>query len=214
MRQASEDGVNVAPGSQLQRARAGDTHALGVLLSGFRDYLLVIANGELDAAVRAKCGPSDVVQDTFISAQRAFHQFAGATTAELQHWLKQIVLNRCRDMHAAYRDAAKRDVRREMPLEGLGSVVGPVAGLAVHTKTPSRHAIKAEEAAQIVAALQTLPEDMRRAVWLRNWECLPFDEIGRRLERSSEAARKLFSRGVRQLGQILEESHEAGPLSR
>lgn len=211
MERLSHVGGASAIEAQLCLAKHGDSAALGKLIAGFRDYLVAIAQGELDPALRAKLGPSDVVQDTYLLAQRGIEHFAGSTEAELKQWLRQILLNRCRDLRDAYFDTAKRDVRREFPLQGAGSVAGLLAGAAVDTKTPSRHAMKSEQAAWIMESLQTLPDDMREAIWLRNWECLSFDEIGRRLGKSSEAARKLFSRGVRRLGDSLSNGSGAEP---
>src|SRR5262245_36626092 len=46
--------------ARFAAARAGSTEALGQLLDQFRLYLLEIANGELDAVLRNKVGPSDI----------------------------------------------------------------------------------------------------------------------------------------------------------
>lgn len=193
-------------GRLLPSARAGDADALGELLLGFREYLLAIAQDELKRAVRAKLGPSDVVQDTFLRARQRFGDFAGSTDAELKAWLQEILRNRCRDLHDAHLGAAKRDARREVALEAAGSANSPVAALAVDTQTPSQHAVADEDARLLMLALEHLPEDMRRVVWLRNWESLPFDEIGQKMGRSAEAVRKLFTRAVRRLGDELEQA--------
>ena len=44
-----------------------------------------------------------------------------------------------------------------------------------------------------------MPEDYRRAVTLRFQEGLSFEEIGRQMGRSAEAARKLWSRAMERL---------------
>lgn len=54
------------------------------------------------------------------------------------------------------------------------------------------------------AALQRLSEEQRRVIRLRNWDELTFAEIGRRLNRSEEAARKLWTRSVEKLQAELE----------
>lgn len=196
-------------GRLLPRARTGDATALGQLLQGFREYLLAIAQDELKRAVRTKVGPSDVVQETFLRAKQGFGEFAGSTDAELKAWLQEILRNRCRDLHDAHLGAAKRDARREIALEAAGSrVPHPLAGIAVDTQTPSQHAVADEDARRLMLALEHLPDDMRRVVWLRNWESLGFEEIGQKLDRSAEAVRKLFARAVRRLGDELEETDE------
>src|SRR2546429_538415 len=61
----------------LQDARGGSREALGCVLESCRGYLLQIAWEELDPALRAKGGASDLVQETFLKAQRHFAQFQG-----------------------------------------------------------------------------------------------------------------------------------------
>jgi RNA polymerase sigma-70 factor (ECF subfamily) len=72
--------------ASASNARAGSALALGQLLEGCRQYLLVAAARGLDAALASKGGPSNVVQRTFLEAQRDFHQFVGDSEAELIAW--------------------------------------------------------------------------------------------------------------------------------
>jgi len=61
----------------IPAARAGSRTALGELLESCRHYLLSVGNDELDRRLHAKVGASDVVQETFLDAQRDFEQFRG-----------------------------------------------------------------------------------------------------------------------------------------
>src|SRR5947209_3557782 len=70
----------------LAAARTGSADALGRLLEACRGYLLLIGQRELDPALRAKGGASDLVQQTFLEAQRDFARFRGATEADLLAW--------------------------------------------------------------------------------------------------------------------------------
>src|SRR5262245_40328741 len=56
--------------ARLAMARAGEGEALGRVLDSCRGYLLMIARQELDAGLQAKGGASDLVQETFVDAQR------------------------------------------------------------------------------------------------------------------------------------------------
>lgn len=201
-----QNGRQPAPAETLLRARAGDPAALGELLDGFRDYLLAVAHHELDGNLRARLGPSDLVQETFLRSQRAFADFKGASHEELKSWLAQILVNRCRDLRDAHLLTAKRGAHHEVPLVPDGSAIGPVDGLAIDTLTPSGHAVVDEEVAQLMSALAGLPDECRQVVWLRNWEGLGFEEIGHRTNRTAEAARKVFSRAVQKLAEQLEPS--------
>src|SRR5262245_58290664 len=73
----------------LSDARAGSPEALGAVLEACRGYLLLIAQGELSPDLRAKAGASDLVQQTFLDAQRDFGRFRGESVAELRAWLRR-----------------------------------------------------------------------------------------------------------------------------
>jgi RNA polymerase sigma factor (sigma-70 family) len=63
----------------------------------------------------------------------------------------------------------------------------------------------ARERAELVRrALDRLPEDYRWALLWRYQETLSFEEIGRLLQRSPNAARKLWARALVRLQQELE----------
>src|SRR5262245_48585713 len=151
----------------LPAARAGSNEALGQALEACRHYLLHLAERELDPALRAKGGASDLVQQTFLEAQRDFARFHGDTEAELLAWLKPLLRHNVGKFARTYRDTHKRGVGRETPLEGEGSAAGPGAGLAAHTPTPSGLAMQREQDEALERALQRLPEDYRQVITLR-----------------------------------------------
>jgi RNA polymerase sigma-70 factor (ECF subfamily) len=183
----------------LPAARAGSREALGKLLEAARQYLLSIARQELDADLTAKNSPSDMVQETFVEVQRAFDQFKGDTEAELLAWMRQLLLNRVGKLRRRYRDTQKRRLAREVNLHSDDSSEGLAGRLAADVLSPSGQAMEHEQDEALQAALGRLPEDYRRVITLRYQEQLPFEEIGRLLERSPDAARKLWARAVERL---------------
>jgi RNA polymerase sigma-70 factor (ECF subfamily) len=183
----------------LPAARAGSHDALGRVLEACRDYLLRIANDRLDADLQAKGGASDLVQETFLEAHRDFARFQGTTEAELLAWLRCLLLNNAANFARHYRATSKRQIGREVRLENDDSSGGGNAGLAAGTSTPSMEAMAHEKAEAVVKALARLPEDYRRVIELRNEERRDFDEIGRLMNRSTDAARRLWSRAIERL---------------
>ncbi len=188
----------------LPAARAGSREALGRVLSAARRYLHTIARQELDPDLRAKNSPSDLVQETFVEAQRDFGQFQGDTEAELLAWLRQLLLHRVGKLRRRYRDTHKRRLGREVALGGDSSSGGLAGGLAADVLSPSGQAMEHEQDQALQAALGRLPDDYRRVITLRYQEQLPFEEIGRLLERSPDAARKLWARAVERLQEELD----------
>jgi RNA polymerase sigma-70 factor (ECF subfamily) len=185
-------------GRWLAEARGGCHDALGQALEACRAYLLLIAEEELDPELRRKGGASDLVQETFLEAQRDFLRFQGATPDEWRAWLRRLLLNNVTDFGRRYRVTTKRDAGREVPLDDSG---GPARDLAAADTPPSGRAMAQEQSEALAAALTRLPEDYRQVILLRYQEQLSFEEIGSQLGRTPEAARMLWVRAVERLKQ-------------
>jgi RNA polymerase sigma-70 factor (ECF subfamily) len=194
-------------GQRLAAARAGSREALGEALEACRAYLLVVAERELDPALRAKGGASDLVQQTFLEAQRDFGRFHGSSAEQLRAWLRQILRNNVASFARQFRDTQKRQAGREVALP-QSTPSGP-GGLATDTPTPSRHAIADEDAAALQAALERLPDDYRQVIALRYDEDRPFGEIAQIMQRSPNAVRKLWARAVEQLQREMGKDHDS-----
>jgi RNA polymerase sigma-70 factor (ECF subfamily) len=185
----------------LPAARAGSPEALGRALEACRRYLLEIANRELDRALQAKGGASDIVQQTFMEAQRDFPRFGGDSEEELRAWLRQMLLHNLGKFARQYRGTQKRRVGREVALNVGGTSADNNAQLAASTPSPSGQAMEQEQARALEAAMLRLPDDYRQVIRLRYQDELSFEEIGRQLNRSAGAARKLWVRAVERLQQ-------------
>ncbi len=129
----------------LANARAGSPEALGAVLEAHRRYLLLVAEKELAHDLRAKGGASDLVQDTFIEAQRDFRQFRGETDNEFRGWLRRILLRNLGNFTQRYRGTDMRDVGREVELPAGSSVGAPGGELAAASATPSGLAMANEQ---------------------------------------------------------------------
>lgn len=182
----------------LQRARAGCSRALGELFDRCRPVLLEWASRALGNRFRAKHGPSDLVQQSFLEAQRDFNAFQGASDQELLAWLRQILTHNLMDFARKYQPTTKRALDRESAEEDavLNSVVA-------QDPSPSQHASTREQVLLLQEALLGLDEEKRLALRLRHQEQLSFIEIGRRLGKSEEAARKIWARAVEELRRVI-----------
>jgi RNA polymerase sigma-70 factor (ECF subfamily) len=188
-------------GGLLAAARAGSREALGRVLEGCRRYLLGVAEGELGQDLRSKGGASDIVQETFLEAGRDFAGFQGSSPEEFRAWLRQMLLHRIGAFTRRYRATGKREIGREIELGANGSWGGIEQAPAGSNLSPSGVAIEHERALALRRALDRLPEQYRRVVILRLEEERSFEEIGRLLERSPEAARKVWTRAMERLSQ-------------
>ncbi|HZU36590.1 MAG TPA: sigma-70 family RNA polymerase sigma factor [Gemmataceae bacterium] len=195
-------------GELLKKARAGSRTALGQLLESCRAYLLLVANDNVDADLRSKGGASDLVQQTFLEAQQDFQQFDGQTQGELLNWLRGILRHNLADFRRHYRDRGARQVSQEQPLSDV-ELSQLRDRLRADTPLPEDKAAAAEDAGVVRRAISLLPANHRQVVEWRNYEGLPFEAIGKRLNRSAEAARKLWVRAIDQLSTMLEDPNRA-----
>jgi RNA polymerase sigma-70 factor, ECF subfamily len=187
----------------LTAARAGSRDDLGRALEACRAYLLGVACRELDADLHAKGGASDLVQETFLDAQRDFARFQGRSGEELLAWLRQLLLHNVADFTRRYRHTAGRAVDREVPLDTEGPSGAPAQQLPGAEPSASARARADEQAEALQRALGRLPEDYRRVILLRYQEQHSFETIGQVMQRTPKAARMLWARAVKRLRQEL-----------
>jgi len=186
----------------IQAARQGCQTAIGQIVVQCRPYLLAIANDALDGEIAAKVGASDIVQNSMLSAQRCLNEFEGESEEELLAWLRGILINDLKQMHRHFH-TAKRQIDREQPFRD-DSLNRDGSALIDKGDSPSSLAAEREQEEQLYRALQKLSADERRVVELRNWQRLAFAEIGQHMDRSADAARKLWSRAIVRLQTLLE----------
>jgi RNA polymerase sigma-70 factor (ECF subfamily) len=190
----------------IARARSGSAPALDELIGTYRSYLLLVANEEIDPKLRGKVAASDVVQEACTEIARQFGGFRGGKEQEWRAWIRQMLMHDLLDARRRFFETGKRDLAKEVPLDKPSSTER-MPPIFAGDPSPRSHLIAQEEAALLRAALRRLPEDYRQAVQLRNWQLLSFDEVGQRMGRSAEAARKLWSRAIEQLQREME-GHE------
>lgn len=176
----------------LHQARQGAAEQIGNLIDASRDYLVLMANREMLEGLRSKFSPSDIVQETCVRAFERFEQFQGQCEEEWLAWLRQILLRQIGTLRRRYVEAEIRNVRRETELSAAGH-------MATDSDTPSRRATVKESVTRIERAMARLPGDYQLVLQLREWELLSFQEIGRQMGRSEEAARQLWYRALDRL---------------
>lgn len=200
---AATENTNTSPDNMdfemlLDAARTGSSEAAGELVARYRAYLLKVAGNRVDPDLRQKMGVSDVVQEAMLTAHRILESFKGHTEAQWKAWLKTIVGNDIGDLQRRFRDAAKRDIRRELGTPDPQNSA-PEIDIQRPGPGPRTEATMNEDSLRLNAALERLPEEYRQVIRLRNWDQLSYEEIGERMGRSGEATRKLWTRAIKRL---------------
>jgi RNA polymerase sigma-70 factor (ECF subfamily) len=193
------------PGMLLDAARAGDLSARGRLFDMYRGYLKLLARLQADQRLQSKLDASDLVQEAFLQAHRAFDQFQGDTEAELTAWLRQILASKMADQMRRYYGSQQRNVRLERELaRDLDQSSSALNGdLQAAQSSPSRQAERREQAVLLAAALEQLPEAYREVIILHQLEDLAFPEVARRMGRSVDSVKNLWLRALPGLRRLL-----------
>jgi RNA polymerase sigma-70 factor, ECF subfamily len=185
-------------------ARQGSSTCLGRLLTLYSNYLKLLISTQLDDRLQGRVSPSDIVQETFFEAHRDFAQFRGQSSGEFVAWLRQILVHNILRVVEQHLLTEKRDVRREISLEQIGrrleeSTVRLESLLAQSAESPSGNAQRHEQELILANALAELPCDYREVIMLRHIEGLSFDDVAKRMERTSGAVRMLWLRALEKL---------------
>ena len=157
-------------------AQKGDQAAFRELFDRYHRRAFAIAIG----VVKNKQDALDIVQDAFIKVHKHIQNFQG--TASFYTWLYRIVMNLSID-HV--RKAKKgRDLDYDDKVgRGDEDVAGDGALLpTILESNPRRTVLRRELADAIQAALDTLSEDHRAVIMLREIEGLSYEEMARVLE--------------------------------
>jgi RNA polymerase sigma-70 factor (ECF subfamily) len=133
----------------------------------------------------------DAVQETWL-------RLARSDTSEVHNmraWLTTIVARVCLDM------LRSRASRREEPFDTHvpDAIISPLSG-ARHSDEPEEHAVLSDSVGlALLVVLDSLSPTERLAFVLHDVFALPFDQIGRIVDRSPAAAKQLASRARRRI---------------
>ncbi|HTU21956.1 MAG TPA: sigma-70 family RNA polymerase sigma factor [Gemmataceae bacterium] len=193
----------------IRRCRDGESGAREQLFARYQHYLHVLAQAQLGKRLRAKCAPSDLVQQTLLEAHRDFGGFQGHHEGELLAWLRRILAHNLFNEVRRY-GALQRDADREVSLDQVRAGVDHSSLMLQHClafggPSPSEIAQNHESAAHLASSLARLPEDYQTVLLLRVFEELPAEEVAQRMGRSAGAVRMLQMRALTALRQEMEQ---------
>lgn len=206
---AEDRSADVGVPAMIDGARAGSNPSLGCLLQLYRNYLTILATTQLNARMRARVSPSDLVQETMLAAHRDFKQFRGQSEREFLKWLRQILINSLHHAVATHVTAKKRDLRREVSLDQMtaaieGSAERMAQYLADHQPSPSTAMRERERSVALADQLSRLKPEYREVIVLRNLQAMPFDEVAQRMNRKPGTVRMLWLRAIEKFKETCE----------
>jgi RNA polymerase sigma-70 factor (ECF subfamily) len=186
----------------LDHARAGDPEALGRLLARHTPYLQRFVELRLDPRLRARLDPSDVVQDTQMEALRRLPRYLERPPMPFRLWLRQLALNRLRNLRRDRAFTARRSVYREVPLPE-GSAAEFARQFLAPGSSPSQRLSREELARRVRQSMARLAEADREVLLLRHFQGLSNQEAGDLLGISPDGVSKRYGRAVLRLHKLL-----------
>lgn len=203
------DEVKNDPETELlvQRAASGDEQAWTELLTRHRERLRGMVAVRMDRRLRGRIDPSDVIQETCLTAAQRFDEYAANPPMTFYLWLRWIAGQRLIDQHRRHLGASGRDAGREFSLYHGAFPEATTADLAAHLlgrlSSPSQAAIRAEQTIRLQEALNTLDPIDREILALRHFEQLTNGEAAQILNLDKSAASKRYARALLRLKDIL-----------
>ena len=157
----------------VQQVQAGQQKAFDLLVAKYqrRIYRLVLR------FIRDPALAEDVAQETFLRAYRAIGQFRGES--QFYTWLYRIAVNTAKK-------AISDDIRDPTVSEGDASghdeeTFSPTELLSNH-ETPESILVSKEIVQTVNAAMESLPDDLRMAITLREIEGLSYEDIAEAMQ--------------------------------
>ncbi|MEM7201367.1 MAG: sigma-70 family RNA polymerase sigma factor [Planctomycetota bacterium] len=192
------------PPSTFELAQSG-APVLERLVEENLPRLRAFVRAHLSPEVRVRESAGDIVQTVCraLLAGRSGFDFRGEV--EFRAWLftaaRRKILEKYRFHHAE-----QRDLRREAePVEDAGLARG-YASIC----TPSQAVAASEQIEQLERAMDSLDEEHREVIALARLAELPLPEVGARMDRSADAARKLLGRALVKLADALARDQAGG----
>ncbi|MFM8291854.1 MAG: RNA polymerase sigma factor [Planctomycetia bacterium] len=189
-----------------------DAAAVAACVQQNRPRLIAFVEQRMSAALKQRLDADDILQEVCLAAVRPAGGAADDRPGrEPFGWLCHIAEQRIIDAHRRWFRTAKRNVAREVsidgPLAGGGSgwdagadaARGLASMLAVSMTTPSQALSRDAKEHRLRILIDGLPADQRQAVHLRYIDGLPTREIAARLGKSDVAVRVMLSRTMQKL---------------
>ena len=151
----------------VERAQQGDKRAFGLLVEKYNRKLGRL----LSRMIRDQAEVEDVVQETFIKAYRALHNFRGDSA--FYTWLYRIGINTAKNYLVSMGRRPK--VIADIDIEDVENFDG---GDEMRTmETPETELMTKQIAQTVNDTVASLPEELRTAITLRELEGLSYEEI-------------------------------------
>lgn len=154
----------------VQRAQGGDARAFDALVLKYQHRIL-----QLVARFVSDGDAPDVAQEAFLRAWRAIGNFRGQSA--FFTWLYRIAINTAKNWLVS---RSRRPVSQDFDVQDAEDY--GISEQLKDTDSPERLALTDEINDRIAEALAKLPEDLKMAITLREFEGMSYEEIAQAMD--------------------------------
>jgi RNA polymerase sigma-70 factor (ECF subfamily) len=155
----------------VRRVQAGESAAFDLLVRKYQHRIVGLIGRYI--ADWSEC--QDVAQDTFLRAYRAMGNFRG--DAQFYTWLHRIAVNTAKNHLVANK---RRPPTDDIDVEDAEQFA---SGMRLRDNdTPERELMRQQLEQTVLRAVQTLPDELREAITLREVEGLSYEEIATKMD--------------------------------
>ena len=184
----------------VQRVQRGDKTAFDLLVRKYQHKVIKLVSRYM----RDTADAEDVAQEAFIKAYRALPQFRGDSA--FYTWLYRIAINTAKNAIVS-RDRSPVDFDLDMQnVEESNSMQMRLAD----PETPESLLQTEEIRSTVNQAIESLPEDLRTAIVLRELEGLSYEEIAQSMDCPVGTVRSRIFRAREAIDRRLSEVFEGG----
>jgi RNA polymerase sigma-70 factor (ECF subfamily) len=155
----------------VARVQRGDKKAYDLLVIKYQHKIVQLVNRYLKDPSEAQ----DVAQEAFIKAYRAIGSFRGDST--FYTWLYRIAINTAKNYLVS---RSRRSSQYEVDIQDAEAMEN--APQLQGIETPERLLMNDEIVKAIRSAIEHLPDEMRTAIMLREFEGMSYEEIAEAME--------------------------------
>lgn len=177
------------------------------ILGENRQRLRRLIDLRIDRRLQSRVDASDVIQETFIEAARRFDGYAENAEVSPYVWLRFLACQKLTQLHRKHLGAKVRAADREV---SVNQQVGPAATSAVMALdlidqglSPSKIVAEKERAVRLQELIDSMSDEDREVIALRNFEQLENKEAAEILGLSTDAAYKRYVRAIKRLRALM-----------
>lgn len=191
---------------RIERAVAGDSVALKLLLAPLHARLCGLVGRKIPRDLARTIDAEDIVQDTHIDIFRRIGTFELREPDSFERWATTIALNRLRNAIEKHRALKRGGGRRQIEAQQKyqASTIALLDRMAGPGKTPSRVVARDEALQAVESAMKSLPAHYAEALRLVHIEGRSVREAADAMSRTERAVHGLCRRGLQMMREQLE----------